>query len=149
MREALYQFIHAHYIEVLAVLPMVLLLMPWPVAQLYSEKYLKQEDKDRIAAMVEEIREAYHGILGEADWLSEETHAKAVEKLDAIQKNVLYPDSSVMTPEISLQNLADSHPLNYLRINVVLQHFDEFLNLYDIHEGDGMYLAPEDRVNIW
>ena len=56
---------------------------------------------------------------------------------------------SVMTPEVARQLLGDQHPLNYLRINIVLQHFDEFLNLYDIHEGDGMYLAPEDRVDIW
>jgi putative endopeptidase len=55
----------------------------------------------------------------------------------------------VMTPEVALQLSADTHPLNYLRINIVLQHFDEFLNLYGIHEGDGMYLAPEDRVDIW
>ena len=27
--------------------------------------------------------------------------------------------------------------------------FDEFLNFYGITEGDGMYLAPEDRVAIW
>ncbi len=56
---------------------------------------------------------------------------------------------TVMAPEVALQNMADIHPLNYLRVNVVLQHFDEFLNLYGIQEGDGMYLAPEDRVNIW
>ena len=319
-------------------------LLKWPVAQLYSETFLKQEDKDRIAGMVEEIRAAYHGILNEADWLTEETRAKAIEKLEAIQKNVLYPDSwdayscedlnyagpqeggtlwdaymvidrygvqesvkrmkepldhtkwpdqatpntyncfympnyngiyilgaytrplgdisalsdeelyaklgvtighefshafdptgsqfdkdgnmnswwteedskafyektaklvafydaiqpwegqscngnvlsgeacadlagmkvvlriaaekegfdydaffrayaenymMVMTPELALQLSTDTHPLNYLRINIVLQHFDEFLNLYDIHEGDGMYLAPEDRVDIW
>ena len=68
-------------------------LLMWPVAQLYSETYLKQEDKERIAGMVDEIQEVYHDILNEADWLSEETRAKAVEKLDAIQKNVLYPDS--------------------------------------------------------
>ena len=318
--------------------------LPWPVAQLYSETYLKQEDKDRIAGMVDEIQEVYHGILNEADWLSEETRAKAVEKLDAIQKNVLYPDNwepyscealnfagpqeggtlwdaqmaidrynaqkmikqinepidhtewpdnttpntyncfylpnfnsiyilgayvrplgdisalsdealyakigiaighefshafdptgsqfdkdgnmnlwwteedgaafgekaaklaafydkiqpwkgmgyhgnivsgeacadlagmkvvlrivgqkegfdydaffrayaenymSVMTPEFALQMMGDFHPMSYLRVNIVLQHFDEFLNLYDIHEGDGMYLAPEDRVSIW
>ena len=41
------------------------------------------------------------------------------------------------------------HPLNYLRINTTLQQYDEFLDFYGIKEGDGMYLAPEDRVNIW
>ena len=43
----------------------------------------------------------------------------------------------------------DSHPLNYLRVNVILQQFDEFYDTYDVTEGDGMYLAPEDRLVIW
>lgn len=67
--------------------------LEWPVGQLYTETYLKQEDKDRIAALVDEILEAYHGILKDADFLSDETRAKAIEKLDAIKPNVLYPDS--------------------------------------------------------
>lgn len=67
--------------------------LSWPVAQLYTETYLKQEDKDRISAMVDEILDAYHGILENADFFSDETRAKAVEKLDAIDKRILYPDS--------------------------------------------------------
>ena len=45
--------------------------------------------------------------------------------------------------------LADEHPMAYLRINTTLQQYDEFLDFYGITEGDGMYLAPEDRVAIW
>ena len=43
----------------------------------------------------------------------------------------------------------DEHPLNYLRINVGLQQFDEFIETYDINPGDGMYLAPEYRICVW
>ena len=43
--------------------------------------------------MIDEIMEAYHGIIEEADFLSDETRAKAIEKLDSITPNVLYPDS--------------------------------------------------------
>ena len=43
----------------------------------------------------------------------------------------------------------DSHPLYYLRINAVLQQFDEFLDCYGISEGDGMYLAEADRIAVW
>ena len=46
-------------------------------------------------------------------------------------------------------DIHDAHPLNYLRINAALQQFDEFLNTYHVQEGDGMYLAPEDRIRIW
>lgn len=43
----------------------------------------------------------------------------------------------------------DVHPMPYLRINVTLQQFDEFLEKYGVQEGDGMYLSKEDRVLIW
>ncbi len=45
--------------------------------------------------------------------------------------------------------MQDSHPLHYLRTNVTLQQFDEFIDTYDIREGDNMYLAPEDRILVW
>ena len=67
--------------------------LKWPTAEMYTATYLKQEDKDRIAAMIDEILEAYHGIIEEADFLSDETRARAIEKLDAIKPYVLYPDS--------------------------------------------------------
>lgn len=43
----------------------------------------------------------------------------------------------------------DVHPLHYLRTNVTVQQFDEFYDTFDIQPGDGMYLAPQDRINVW
>lgn len=43
----------------------------------------------------------------------------------------------------------DEHPLHFLRTNVTLQQFDEFLKTYDIKPGDNMYLSPADRVLVW
>ena len=43
----------------------------------------------------------------------------------------------------------DTHPFDYLRVNVTVQQFDEFYETYGIKPGDGMYLAPEKRVGIW
>ena len=67
--------------------------LAWPVAQLYTQTYLKQEDKDRIMDMMKQILDTYHGILEEADFLSEATREKAIEKLDAIKPRSLWPDS--------------------------------------------------------
>ena len=53
------------------------------------------------------------------------------------------------TLPMAMARLADVHPMNYLRVNGVLQQYDEFLDFYGITEGDNMYLAPEDRVAIW
>ena len=43
----------------------------------------------------------------------------------------------------------DPHPPYYLRVNMTLPQFDEFQRLYDIQPGDGMYVAPADRIAIW
>ena len=43
----------------------------------------------------------------------------------------------------------DTHPLAFLRTNITLQQFDEFLETFDIQEGDGMYLSPEERITVW
>lgn len=47
------------------------------------------------------------------------------------------------------QMQSDPHPLSNLRVNIPLQNCDEFMETYDIRPDDGMYLAPEDRVNVW
>ena len=65
----------------------------WAVAQFYVENYTNPEDKARISKLVDEIIAAYHGIIAEADFISDETRAGAYAKLDHISKNVLYPDN--------------------------------------------------------
>ncbi len=66
--------------------------LPWPTARLYTETYLTEEDKEDVTALVEELREAFRGILTEADFLSDATKEKAIEKLDGLEALVLYPD---------------------------------------------------------
>ena len=43
----------------------------------------------------------------------------------------------------------DIHSLNKVRINVALRNFDEFHETYGITKDDFLYLAPEDRIEIW
>jgi putative endopeptidase len=43
----------------------------------------------------------------------------------------------------------DTHPLPYLRVNCVVQQFDEFYETFGVKKGDGMYLAPKDRLEVW
>ncbi len=45
--------------------------------------------------------------------------------------------------------ITDMHAPNNLRCNRVLANFQEFYDTYDIQPGDGMYVAPEDRIKIW
>ena len=54
------------------------------------------------------------------------------------------------TRQFGVERIAiDGHPEEHLRINVTLSQFDEFAKTYDVKEGDGMYVAPEDRLAIW
>ena len=58
--------------------------------------------------------------------------------------------ASNMTPEYAYYSASyDVHPLDYLRVNVTVAQFEEFYEAFGIQEGDGMYIAPEDRVKIW
>jgi len=57
--------------------------------------------------------------------------------------------SGIDTYEYFLSSLTDTHPPKYFRVNGVLQQFQEFIDFYDIKEGDKMYLAPDKRVAIW
>ena len=44
---------------------------------------------------------------------------------------------------------ADSHAPDSARVNQVLKNIDEFYSQYNVNEGDGMYLPPDERVKIW
>ena len=54
-------------------------------------------------------------------------------------------------PAASLENTYnnDPHGAFYLRVNVCVQMIDEFYDTFEVKEGDGMYVKPEDRLCIW
>lgn len=43
----------------------------------------------------------------------------------------------------------NEHSPAIIRTNAILACLDEFYETYDVKEGDGMYIAPEDRVSRW
>lgn len=45
--------------------------------------------------------------------------------------------------------VTDFHSFGGVRINRLLSSCDAFYDTYDVQPGDGMYVAPEDRVGIW
>ena len=44
---------------------------------------------------------------------------------------------------------ADVHSAGHIRINSVVQHIDDWYELFDVAEDDALYLAPEQRITIW
>lgn len=49
----------------------------------------------------------------------------------------------------SMLLMMDVHSPGRARVNAVLSSMDAFYEAFDIQEGDGMYVAPGDRVGIW
>lgn len=45
--------------------------------------------------------------------------------------------------------LSDVHAASVVRVNAVVASFDQFYEIYDIEEGDAMYIAPENRLKLW
>ncbi|MBQ6366132.1 MAG: M13 family metallopeptidase [Oscillospiraceae bacterium] len=68
-------------------------VVAWPVSKLYVDRYANPADKARLSELVEEIVNAYYGIIEDANFISDETRAGAIAKLDSMTRNVLYPDN--------------------------------------------------------
>lgn len=56
---------------------------------------------------------------------------------------------SKYTPEMQAAQLEDVHTPDSIRVNTSLQNIGAFYDTFNVKPGDGMYLAPADRVNIW
>lgn len=53
---------------------------------------------------------------------------------------------SYITRDVAMK---DAHSRNVVRVNAIVASFDQFYEIYDIKEGDPMYVAPEDRLKLW
>ena len=51
--------------------------------------------------------------------------------------------------DLSIISRSEEHPCGMLRTNVTLSQMPEFIEFYEIKKGDGMYVAPEDRIGLW
>lgn len=57
---------------------------------------------------------------------------------------------SLQRPEYTdLLLILDSHAPNELRAIIPPQNIEAFYDIYDVEEGGGMYMAPEERLVIW
>ena len=62
------------------------------VGQMYVKKYFPEENKERMLALVRNLQKALGIRIENLAWMSDETKAKAIEKLNAITIKIGYPD---------------------------------------------------------
>lgn len=62
------------------------------VGQMYVAKYFPESSKEKMVALVENLKTAFSQHIDELDWMGGETKAKAHEKLDNFTVKIGYPD---------------------------------------------------------
>ena len=45
--------------------------------------------------------------------------------------------------------LTDEHSVDKIRVNGIIQHMDSWYDLFNVVEGDALYLPKEERIVIW
>ena len=72
---------------------MVTKFLNWPYAELYAKHFVSPKGKEDIRAMARDICNAYCDILRRQTWMSDAARGKALQKLQAMQIHVGYPDA--------------------------------------------------------
>jgi putative endopeptidase len=63
------------------------------VGKLYVGEHFSPEAKSRMVELVDHLVEAYRQSITKLDWMSEETRARALVKLDSFTPKIAYPDT--------------------------------------------------------
>ena len=90
-----------------------------------------------------------------ADMGGMKTVLSSAEKIQGFDYDLFFRSFAEMWRKVNTLEIEqsyakqDTHPLAFLRTNITLQQFDKFFETYGIEEGDGMYIAPEDRILLW
>ena len=95
-------------------------------------------------------------VVGEAaaDLCGMQACLELASKIDGFDFNNYFKYVSCEWAQVTTEDylpilMLDTHPLNHLRVNVNAQMYDAIYDELGVAEGDGMYLAPEERIAIW
>lgn len=89
-----------------------------PMQKVYLKKYNAAEKKEKITQLCKKVIDNYRQMLSNATWLSEQTRQKAIEKLDAIKINAVYPDQWEDYSKLKLDGKS------YLECNKVIVNYE-------------------------
>lgn len=113
----------------------------------YGRKYFGEEAKQDVTNMINQFKTVYRGRLEKNDWLSPETRAKAIEKVDKMKVFVGYPeDVDPATKEVHLEEgksfYEQLEALNRFAKRYIIDHFDDPID-------KDQWAAPSFEVNAY
>ena len=115
------------------------------VGRLYVERHFPPEAKAQMEALVENVKRAFRERLAELDWMSDETKAQALAKLEAFRAKIAYPD--VWEEYEGLVLRADDALGNAKRVSK-WQHQDEIAKLGGPVDRNEWFMTPQ-TVNAY
>lgn len=116
------------------------------LGKLYVEKHFGGDAKAKINSLVDHLTAAYRTRIEKLDWMSAETKAKAIEKLQGVSRKLGYPD--VWKDMSALEVATDSYAQNVMRAHAF--EFDR-----KMHEVGGpvnreeWFMPPPQMVNAY
>lgn len=85
------------------------------IGQKFSEKYFPAEAKERMVTLVNNLKTAYAERIDKLEWMSDETKAKAKDKLASMNVKIGYPDEWRDFSELEVEK--EAYILNVLAAN--------------------------------
>lgn len=126
-----------------------------PMDRAYLECYDASEKKEKITKICEDVLSVYRKMLEDEKWLSAQTRDKAVEKLDSIRINAVYPEKWTDYSGLDLKGLSLLECMEEIerfsagqdrqKINGRVDH--EIWD-FDILESNAYYDAVENSITI-
>lgn len=89
-----------------------------PMGKTYMEKYDVEEVTKNVTEICKDVVEVYREMLESEEWLSDETKKIAIEKLDAMDINVVSPEKWVDYSQLDLKGLS------YFEISKAISQFE-------------------------
>lgn len=84
----------------------------WPILdKVYTKEHFTPSDKADILGVYKELQGVYKTFLQKLDWMSAETKAKAVDKLEKMEVLVLYPEVTMNFDGLSLKTYQEGGTL--------------------------------------
>ena len=99
--------------------------LPTQVSKLYVSRYADDAMKAEIRDLCDQIVGVYKKMLQEEDWLSEQTRAFAIKKLDNMKFRVLYPDKWEDGSALDIRSAAEGETLWTAKIKAATFRADQ------------------------
>ena len=101
----------------------------------YINRFIPKSDRDKMLKIVKEVKDEFRIVLGEQDWLSDETKGQAQNKIDEMHYIAFYTDEYI------------NHPAYIVSSNDIFNEFQSYNEYYTT--GVAQMVIDNDSLGLW